>query len=179
MPRALARIGLLVGVGLLAAVTATAPASAAPAEDTGPVFETTTATAPPPVREATSPIAAKPDGEQGQFSPGSAIALHLDGACNVYANGTGDICLWRNQNFAGLRVDLYYNDPDFGNNTFPGGAPLANNTESGWNYDTRWIAHGCRGVNYTGGCGVALPGAHGNITPSFRWNVESLYWTLF
>jgi hypothetical protein len=188
MPRALTRIGLLIGVGLLAAVTATAPAAAAPGtaavgEPGGSAFEASPAPVPPPVRDPATPTVPKLQGTTGQV-PGGAVALHLDGACNIYPNGTGDLCLWYLVNFVGASVDFYYSDNNLGNNAFirppnPGlGAVVANNTESGVNYDSIYTAWGCTGVNYTGLCGFARPHARGNITPAFKNNVESIYWTL-
>jgi hypothetical protein len=188
MRRTLTRIGLLIGIALVAALPTVAPVSAAPAptaaaEPDGPGLEPTTVAVPREARDPATPTT--PKDQVSQDGVGSAVggplASHLDGTCNVYANGTGDLCLWMGYNFTGPRVDFYVGDANLNNNNFiPAviGVPVGNNTRSGANYDFFWTAWGCRGVNFTGGCGFARPRTWGNITPTYAANVESIFWTL-
>lgn len=175
------RMVLLIVAAVLPVLWTGSAVAAPPTDGQTAAFEASPATPPPAERGSGTP-APKPAGPGTQLS-GGALAAHLDGACNVYSNGTGDLCLWYFVNFGGSKVDFYYNDPDLWNNVFltagaGKGAIVANNTESGKNYDSRWTAWGCVNRNYVGPCGWALPGAAGNITPFYKNNVESIYWTL-
>jgi len=98
-----------------------------------------------------------------------------DGICD-----TGDACLWFFQNFAGSRYDNPHNDPNFINNRFVTAgtgqfSTANNNAESVWNTDPRVTLVICTGANYTG-CGTVNPGVFGNLTATYRNNVESMYW---
>jgi hypothetical protein len=191
MPRLLTKIGLLTGAGLLAATAAVTPAlagtapaapAAAPvqAADQGEAFTLDGVTAKDPeATRSTDTPAPRDQTPTGSPAAGSQTA-HLDGVCNVYANRTGDLCLWDLPNYGGGRIDIYVSVPNLGLYRFnPGaGGGASNATESGFNFDFLWTAHGCTNMNYGGVCGIAPPRARGNITPLFRNEVESVFWTL-
>ncbi|SNQ45606.1 conserved exported hypothetical protein [Frankia canadensis] len=112
---------------------------------------------------------------------GGVSTKHLDGACNLYSNGDGDLCLWWTQNFTGSRADFFFADNNLNDNTFltAGGGQgqrVGNNAESVWNYDRHLTAQVWTGVNYTGTAGTVGPNSGGNFTPTFRNNVESFKW---
>lgn len=130
-----------------------------------------------------TPDVAATDGTKAAASrnlPG-VRAGHLDGACNTYSSGYGDLCLWYLQNYTGSRADFYIADSDLSNNTFLSvgagqGARVANNSESDWNYDRRLTARVYTGRNFTGVAGSIRPYTGGNFNTTFRNNVESLNW---
>ncbi|ABW11798.1 conserved hypothetical protein [Parafrankia sp. EAN1pec] len=114
-------------------------------------------------------------------STGGVGAAHLDGACNLYSNGDGDLCLWYFQNYSGSHADFFFSDSNLNNNQFnsPGagqGSWVGNNSESVWNYDRHLTARVYTGVNYTGTNGTIAPNSGGNFTSTFRNNVESFQW---
>ncbi len=111
---------------------------------------------------------------------GGVVVQHLDGACNQYPNGLGDFCLWYYQGFSGSVADFFTNDCNMSNDLFvsPGagqGRPVANNAESDWNYDLVHSARIFTDANCTGSFGDIGPGSGGNLTPTFRNNVEGFY----
>lgn len=102
-------------------------------------------------------------------------------SCNTYANGTGDMCFWYLTGFQGSRGGFYSNDSNFGDNYFvtPGagqGTRIANNAESDYNYDNYYTAKVSTSVNYYGYVGSVAPRHGGNFNPTYKNNVESLYW---
>jgi hypothetical protein len=180
MARGLTKIGLVIGVGLLSGVLMAGTASAAPTDD-----RTATASdgskVPAPTRDPVTPPGSKQEG--GGQTAGKALPMHLDGTCSVYANGTGDLCLWYFSSFTGSRVDFYYNDSNLYNNVFltsgsGKGAVVASNAESAYNYDSIWTAWVCTDPSYAGSCGYILPRTGGNFTATFYNRSDSLYWTL-
>jgi len=150
-------------------------AQAAPADARGQSAVSST-------RTAAAPTSAQ--GTQGTApgaKTGGASVNHLDGYCHLYANGTGDVCLYYLSNFVGSLADFYSNDSNLWNNYFlsPGagqGSVVANNAESVWNRDLIYTAYLCVGTNYTAPCGWVAPGAYGNLNSTYKNNVESLYW---
>jgi hypothetical protein len=171
------KIGLAVLGGVLAALTAGAPANAAPAHPAadGAVSHTSTtakAPAPAPARAASS--AAK----LGTTSNvGGAHTAHLDGVCN-----TGDLCLWYFSGFQGSTVDFFSGDDNLWDNVFLSagagqGATVANNSESAWNYDPTFTAWTCTGTFQSGDCGWILPNSGGDFLTLYFNNVESIHWT--
>ncbi|MEJ3743698.1 hypothetical protein WEI85_10450 [Actinomycetes bacterium KLBMP 9797] len=112
---------------------------------------------------------------------GGVSLLHLDGACNQYSDGTGDLCLWWFQNYTGSRADFYFADSNLNDNVFitagsGQGSPVGNLSESDWNYDLIYGARVCTGINGAGTCGTVPPGSGGNFNSTYRNNVESFTW---
>ncbi|EIV96583.1 peptidase inhibitor family I36 protein [Frankia sp. QA3] len=133
--------------------------------------------APAPLASAGLSTASTKSGRNG----GGVSAQHLDGACNLYSNGDGDLCLWYFQNYGGSHADFFFADNNLNNNTFssPGfgqGALVGNNSESAWNYDQRLTARVYTGVNSTGTWGIVAPSSGGNFNSTFINNVESFVW---
>ncbi|WP_117212421.1 peptidase inhibitor family I36 protein [Allorhizocola rhizosphaerae] len=103
-----------------------------------------------------------------------------DGICHQYNNGFGDLCLWYFQDFGGSLIDLFIQDCNLSDDTYitPGGGQgqtVANNAESDWNYDLVHTARLWTGANCTGTWGDVAPGTGGNLSPTFRNNVEGFY----
>ncbi|CAJ63670.1 hypothetical protein; putative signal peptide [Frankia alni ACN14a] len=141
---------------------------------------TTSGTSAPAPTSSSGFAAAAATTKAGRNSHGIS-AQHLDGACNLYSNGDGDLCLWYLQSYGGSHADFFYSDNDLNNNTFssPGagqGARVGNNSESAWNYDQHLTARVYTGVNSTGTAGTIAPSSGGNFTPTFINNVESFIW---
>jgi hypothetical protein len=189
MHKVIAKWGLAFGsavllTGLIAGPAAAAPKSAAPksaAEDQASVSVDPTLKVPAPTRAAPAPT--QPKNEPVGQGVSIALAAHLDGTCNMYASGTGDLCQWYFSGYSGSRVDYYYADNSFWNDTFLSagsgqGATVANNAESAYNYDSIWTAWVCTSTNRTGTCGYIRPRSGGNYNPSWFNNSESLYWTV-
>lgn len=94
----------------------------------------------------------------------------------VHKNGVhepGELGLYYWSNLGRPVFDLYYSDPDFSNDYFPGTTiPADNNTRSAWNRDTyTWRV--CTGYYYGGSCGNISPGAYGNFNATYWDNVSS------
>jgi len=183
MARGLAKLGLALGAGLLTAVMAAGPALAGPtpsADDRPTATESDGSKVPAPTRVGTTPTQPKNEGN-GQ-TVGRALSAHLDGTCNIYSSGTGDLCLWYFSGYGGSHVDYYFNDYSFWNDVFLSagtgkGAVVANNSESAFNYDRIWIAWVYTSTNCSGTGGYILPWTGGNFVPTFFNNSESLCWT--
>lgn len=101
-----------------------------------------------------------------------------DGACDV-----GDVCQYylTSQSGFGSKYDTAHNDPNLNNNRFIsiGSGRLSivgNNSEFIWNRDPRTSVIICTGANYTGTCGTVGPNVSGNLTATYKNQVESLYW---
>jgi hypothetical protein len=179
MRRAKTKIGLVVVIGILAALAATGPASGAPPAQPGSGAAVAGAGAParPPAPAGrTAPSASKLGTASAQV--GGVHTDQLDGVCN-----TGDLCFWYYSGFQGSSVDFYWGEDTLWDNVFlsPGagqGAVVANNAESAWNYDSSWTAWTCTGTYQTGYCGYILPNSGGNFLPTYFNNVESTHWTL-
>ncbi|MCM3922513.1 peptidase inhibitor family I36 protein [Frankia sp. AiPs1] len=173
------RRGLAVAVGAVAAagiIAAGQPASAATGGG-GATSGSTSAPAAPAGGIAAAGITTKATRNGGGVS-----AAHVDGLCNLYSNGDGDLCLWYLSNFGGSHADFFFADSNLNDNRFnsPGagqGAIVGNNSESAWNYDRHLTARVYNGVNYTGPSGTISPSSGGNFTPTFANNVESFQWT--
>lgn len=123
-------------------------------------------------RPAPSRKAAKPSGA-------ATSLVAEDGACDLYSDGTGEMCLWFLANFSNSMDDLYFNDGNLSDNFFrtPGaglGQSVINNAESDWNRDTIFTAQVWTGLNFTGTSGVVPPTGFGNFNSTFVNNVESL-----
>ncbi|WP_261575834.1 peptidase inhibitor family I36 protein, partial [Frankia gtarii] len=113
---------------------------------------------------------------------GGGSATHLDGVCNLYSTGDGDLCLWYFQKYWGSHADFYVSDNNLNNNTFSSlgigqGSQVGNNAESAWNYDQHLTARVYTGVNSTGTWGTISPSSGGDFTSTFINNVESFIWT--
>jgi hypothetical protein len=176
MNRTVVRRGLAVafsGMALAGIVAAGQPASAATdVNSTGPR---------PPAPVAGVGGASAASSSPSSRNHGGVGAAHLDGVCNTYSSGYGDLCLWYLQNYTGSRADFYWADGNLNDNTFitPGagqGQRVGNNAESDWNYDHILTARVFTGVNYTGVAGDIPPNTGGNFNSTFRNNVESFYW---
>jgi hypothetical protein len=86
---------------------------------------------------------------------------------------SGEFGLYFVQGSSGLVFDLFFSDPDFRNDVFPGTSISAdNNTESYRNRDT-FFWHVYTGVNYTGSHGCLDPGHVGNASATFRNTISS------
>jgi hypothetical protein len=178
------RQGLAVVVGGVAAagiIAAGQPASAAtggaPAAGGGAATSGSTS-APAPA----GGIAAAGITTRASRNSGGVSAAHVDGQCNLYSNGDGDLCLWFFQNFGGSHADFFFADSNLNDNRFnsPGAgqnAIVGNNSESAWNYDRHLTAKVFTGVNFTGTSGTISPSSGGNFTSTFNNNVESFLWT--
>jgi hypothetical protein len=131
-----------------------------------------------PQQATAAPISQLPsaiDTSASKSGPISAQAAE-DGLCDV-----GDVCLYYYSNYGGSRYDTSHNDPSLFNNRFITSgsgqwAGVANNAESIWNRDSRVTLVICTGVNSTGTCGTVGPGVYGNLTATYKNNVESIYW---
>ncbi len=176
MNRTAVRRGLAVTFGSMALAGVVAvgqPASAATSVNTtGPR---------PPAPVAGVGAASTTDSSAAARNQGGVRGAELDGVCNTYSSGYGDLCLWYLQNYTGSRADFYFGDSNLNDNTFitPGagqGARVGNNAESDWNYDRHLTARVYTGVNFTGVAGDIPPYTGGNFTSTFRNNVESLKW---
>jgi hypothetical protein len=177
MARGVAKLGAVAGAGLLAVLMAAGTASAAP--DGTPAVSDAGAKVPAPQTGLPAP---GPKLEGGGQTAARALPMHLDGVCNFYLNGTGDICYWYFAGYGGSHVDYFYGDTSHWNNVFNSagsgqGAVVANNFESVYNYDTLWTAWLCTSTNYNGSCGYVLPRHGGNLNATWFNNTESLYWT--
>ncbi|MCK9895321.1 peptidase inhibitor family I36 protein [Frankia sp. AgB32] len=171
------RRGLVVafgGLALAGVVAVGQPASAAsPVNTSGPV--------PPAAVSAVGAASAAQTSATARNQGGGVRASHLDGVCNTYSSGYGDLCLWYLQNYTGSHADFYFGDGNLNDNYFnsPGagqGQRVGNNSESDWNYDRHLTARVFTGVNYTGVAGDIAPYTGGNFNSTFRNNVESFYW---
>jgi hypothetical protein len=181
MARGVTRIGAAVGAGLLLALLAAGPAGAAPPDGSDPAVAASGSKVPAPVTGQPAPAGSKL-GTTGQTAA-NALPMHLDGSCNAYTSGTGDLCLWYFSGYGGSRVDFYYSDSNLWTNVFLSagsgqGAVVANNSESAYNYDSIYTAWVCTSTSYNGSCGYILPRRGGNFVPTYFNNSESLYWTL-
>lgn len=101
-----------------------------------------------------------------------------DGSVDV-----GDLGLWYydSSHGYGSAYDTAHNDNWLFNNHFISagagqGAVVANNAEYAWNRDPHTTVIVCTGYNYTGSCGTIAPNGYGNLTATYRDNVESIYW---
>lgn len=108
----------------------------------------------------------------------AATDADQDGACNSLANGDGDFCLWFSTNFVGSLSDSFTSKTNLATINFltPGlglGQPVANNSESALNADTRLSVVVFTGAGFSGTPGVVAPRAFGNFNPTFVNNVES------
>ena len=101
-----------------------------------------------------------------------------DGALDV-----GDLGLWYYDSSHGYGsfYDTSHNDNWLFDNHFISagagqGSVVANDSEFAWNRDPHTTVIVCTGYNYTGTCGTIAPNTYGNLTPTYRDNVESVYW---
>jgi hypothetical protein len=183
MARVLARFGLVIGAGLLTAVMAAGPAMAGPqAADEGSSTEANGAKVPAPTRVGTTPTQPKNEAPREDGLRAGALPAHLDGTCNFYLSGTGDLCLWYFSGYSGSRVDFYSADNSLWTNVFltagsGQGANVANNSESAYNYDAIWTAWVCTSTNQNGSCGYIRPRTGGNFNATYFNNTESLHWS--
>jgi hypothetical protein len=95
-------------------------------------------------------------------------------------NGTlelGEFGLYLNTGSTGTVFDLYFSDSNFNGEYFPGTTiPVANNTESYRNRDV-YYWHFFTDANYNGSHGCAISGGVGDLTPTFKDNIESAYFS--
>jgi hypothetical protein len=184
MARVLARLGLVIGAGLLTAAMTAGPAMAGPqAAEEGSASRSDGSKVPAPTRGGTAPTQPKTEIPRETGLRSGALAAHIDGICNSFFDGTGDLCLWPNTGYSGSHIDYFYGDDSVWNNVYltagsGQGAGVANNSESTYNYDTIWTAWVCTSTNQFGSCGYILPRHGGNFVPTFFNNTESLHWTL-
>jgi hypothetical protein len=182
MARGMTRISLAVGAGVLCALMTAGVAEAAPSGQssaTAPASQSTAKARPAPTAGGVAPTSAK-TGKAG--ASGGVSTQHLDGSCNLYADGTGDLCMWYLSGFSGSYVDFYFGDDNLWDNVFlsPGagqGSVVANNAESAWNYDTIYTAWVCDYTYQQGACGYVLPWSGGNFVYPWFNGVESLHWS--
>jgi len=178
MNRTVLRRGTAVAIGgmALAGIVAVGQPASADAGGTAATSAGSGAPSPAPVAGASS--ASSTHGDRN--TPGVS-AKHLDGTCNVYSNGDGDLCLWYLRNFVGSRADFFWADSNLNDNRFitPGagqGQIVGNNSESAWNYDRHLTAQVWTGINNTGTAGIISPNSGGNFVVPFINNVESFRW---
>lgn len=153
----------LAGVAMVAALTAV-PAESKVAE---------------PQPAAAAPISQLPSAVNATSAPKSAPTseqLAQDGICDA-----GDVCLYYLANIVGSRYDTSHNDPSLFNNRFITSGSgqwsgVGNNAEAVWHRDSRVTLVICTGPNSTGTCGTVGPGVSGNLTATYKNNVESIYW---
>jgi hypothetical protein len=175
-------MGLIVGIAATAAIVGAAlPASAAghdaskrggpsaPAKGTGPAVT--------PGSQVGAPSA-----RQGDKSTGNGLRPLRAEACYAYSDGTGDLCLWYLQSYAGSRGGFYNNDANLNDDVFVTAGSgqyshIGNNAESVWNYDHYWTAWLATSPNFTGSIGYVKPYTGGNLSSTYKNNTESFYWT--
>jgi hypothetical protein len=180
VPRILAVLAGVVAVS--AALSGAVPASATPAG--ADAKSATVAAAPGAAPAAAQSRQGLPAPARKGASLGNGPVTQLvpqDGACDLYADGTGELCLWFFADFSGSYADYYTNESDLRDNTFltpgPGlGQTVANNAESGWNRDLIFTAVVWTDPFFTGVSGTVAPGAWGNFNSTFKNNVESISW---
>jgi hypothetical protein len=168
--RAAAMIGAVAAVTALAAGSATAYASTAPHKHRVVVPHVSRSLINPALPSAISPTSRH---------PGMAMAnASQDGSVDV-----GDLGLWYYDSSLGYgsAYDTAHNDNWLFNNHFISSgaghvAVVANNSEFAWNRDPHTTVIVCTGYNYTGTCGTIAPNTYGNLTSTYRNNVESVYW---
>ncbi|WP_261556694.1 peptidase inhibitor family I36 protein [Frankia tisae] len=180
MNRTSLRRGLALAVGGVAAAGIVAAGQPALAAGGGGSSTTAGTSVPAPVASFGLSTASTKS-KSGRNDVGGSTA-HIDGVCNLYRTGDGDLCLWYFQKYRGSHADFYISDNNLNNNTFnsPGtgqGSRVGNNSESAWNYDQYLTARVYTGVNSTGTWGIISPSSGGNFTSTFINNVESFIWT--
>ena len=106
------------------------------------------------------------------------VKASQDGSVDV-----GDLGLWYfdSAHGYGSAYDTAHNDNWLFDNHFISsgsgqGSVVANNSEFAWNRDPHTTVIVCTGYNYTGSCGTIGPNVYGNLTSTYRDNVESIYW---
>lgn len=112
---------------------------------------------------------------------GGPTAAHLDGACNRFSGGTGDLCLWYYTNFGGSFSDFYSGDSNLNDNVFVAqgagkGQRVGNNAMSAVNFDNIFTAQLWTGINYTGSSLNVWAGSGNSNLGAFNNNVESFKW---
>ena len=105
-------------------------------------------------------------------------AASQDGSVDV-----GDLGLWYfdSAHGYGSAYDTSHNENWLFDNHFISsgagqGSVVANNSEFAWNRDPHTTVIVCTGYNYTGSCGTIAPNVYGNLSSTYRDNVESVYW---
>jgi hypothetical protein len=168
--RAAAIIGAAAAVTAIAAGSATAYASTVPHKHRVVVPHV-----PRSLITKTLPSAiSHTSGRRGMVRPNAS----QDGSVDV-----GDLGLWYYDSSHGYGsfYDTAHNDNWLFNNHFISsgagqGSVVANNSEYAWNRDPHTTVIVCTGYNYTGSCGTIAPNGYGNLTSTYRDNVESVYW---
>ncbi|SNQ45610.1 conserved exported hypothetical protein [Frankia canadensis] len=161
------RRGLAVAVSGAALVTLMAsaqPADAAQSPSSAPLQN---ASAP---RPAPVPGTASTTGNSGSRSGGGVGTRHLDGVCNQYSNGDGDLCVWSGANFTGTVKDFFYGTCGLVS------PPPIGNVGSIWNYDRHLSARLFTAPNYIGSTAIIRPNTGGNLAPPFRDNISCFDW---
>jgi hypothetical protein len=184
MARVLARLSLVLGAGLLTAAMAAGPAMAGPQEADGAATRSDGSKVPAPRQGGTAPTQPRTEipPESGLRS-GPLAAVPLNGVCDAFAGGGGELCLWFLSGYGGSLVDYYYGDNNFWNNVFLSagsgqGVTVANDPRSAYNYDSLLTAWVCTSPSQFGSCGFIRPRSGGNFVPRYFADTESFHWTL-
>jgi len=89
----------------------------------------------------------------------------------------GEFGLYLNTGSTGTVFDLYFADSNFTGEYFPGTSILVSNNTESWRNRDVYYWHFFTDTNYNGSHGCVASGTSGDLSPTYKDNIESAYFS--
>jgi hypothetical protein len=100
--------------------------------------------------------------------------------CHVYADNTGDLCLFSRSRFTASRIGIRFSASDLCAYDYPAGPDqgqsVCDHVESIYNFDDYYEARVFSGEAYTGYYGVLPPRTGVDLSSTYKNKIRSFYW---